>query len=75
MREFSLKVFPVSLGLFKLNFEVGNVLILAGNKSLISFNFPLLFVPIRSCLIFFLASGNLIFPYHICSYGKRSKPR
>ena len=53
MREFSLKVLPVSLGLFKLNFEVGNVLILTGNKSLISFNFPLLFVPIRSCLIFF----------------------
>ena len=53
IKEFCSKVLPISRGLFKLNFAVENILISLGNKFLISLNFPLLFVPIKSLLIFF----------------------
>ena len=50
--EFCSKVLPVSFGLFSLKSEVESVFIFFGSKSLISFNFPLLFVPISSFFIF-----------------------
>ena len=53
IKEFSLNDLPFSLGLFNLNSAVDNVTIFLGNKSLISFNLPLLLVPITNFLIFF----------------------
>ena len=52
IREFCSKVLPFSLGLLRLNSEVENVFMYFGNKALISFNYPLLFVPINNFLIF-----------------------
>ena len=64
-REFSLKVFPFSFGLFKLKSDVEKILIFFGNKALISLNLPLLLVPINSCEIFFGFIWKLMFylPY------------
>ena len=50
--EFCLKVLPFSIGLLSLKSEVEKVLIFFVNNPLISFNFPLLLVPISSSLIF-----------------------
>ena len=53
INEFSSKVLPFSIGLLSLKSNVEYVLILFGSKSLISFNFPLLLVPIIIFFIFF----------------------
>ena len=51
--EFSLKDFPFSTGLLSLKSDVEWISIDLGSKSLISLNFPLLFVPINILVIFF----------------------
>ena len=52
IREFSLNVFPFSIGLLRLNSDVERVSMFFGNKLLISLSLPLLFVPISILFIF-----------------------
>ena len=59
INEFCLNVFPFSLGLLRLNSEQDKVFMFLGSKPLISFNFPLLFVPINNFFLFlYFASRN-----------------
>ena len=53
IREFSLNVLPFSGGLFILKSCGEYISRLLGNKSLISFNFPLLLVPTNNFIILF----------------------
>ena len=50
---YSPKDFPFSTGLLILKSDVEKISRFLGNKSLISFDFPLLFVPINNFIIFF----------------------
>ena len=54
INEFSSNDTPFSLGLLRLKSKTDRVLIYFGNKSLISDNLPILFVPIKRFLIFFI---------------------
>ena len=53
INEFSLNVFPFSGGLFILKSFGEYISRFLGNKSLISFNFPLLLVPTNNFIILF----------------------
>ena len=53
IKEFSSNVFPFSGGLFILKSFGEHISTFLGNKSLISFNFPLLLVPTNNFIILF----------------------
>ena len=74
-RNFPSLDLPFSLGLFNLNSAVDNVTIFLGNKSLISFNLPLLLVPISNFSIFFfnIWKFHIFLPYKII--WKKNKAR